>query len=84
LTLTVTQLIEKSPEASFPSGHTAVLFSVAAYIYPINSKIALLTGIFGLLVGLSRVISGVHYVSDVLAGVVVGILAGSVIRKFIN
>lgn len=84
LAMTVTQLIEKSPEASFPSGHTAVLFSVAAYIYPVNGKIALLTGIFGLLVGLSRVISGVHYVSDVLAGAVVGILAGSVIRRLIN
>ncbi len=84
LAMTVTQLIEKSPEASFPSGHTAVLFSVAAYIYPINGKLAVLTGIIGLMVGISRVISGVHYVSDVLAGAVVGVLAGTIIRKFIS
>jgi undecaprenyl-diphosphatase len=76
--------LKKARKLLFPQGITLFFFSVAAYIYPINSKIALLTGIFGLLVGLSRVISGVHYVSDVLAGVVVGILAGSVIRKFIN
>jgi undecaprenyl-diphosphatase len=57
---------------SFPSGHTlhAVAFSgVALAYYPI------LTGLlipFTLMVGMSRVILGLHYPSDVIAGALIG------------
>ena len=64
---------------SFPSGHTlhAVSFStVAAIHFP---ELAWLTVPFAILVGLSRVVLGLHYPSDVLAGAFSGfILAQSV------
>jgi undecaprenyl-diphosphatase len=59
-------------EYSFPSGHTlhAVAFTlIAIYYYPALSAVLLP---FTVLVAVSRIVLGVHYPSDVLAGVVIG------------
>lgn len=57
---------------SFPSGHTlhAVAFSlVAAGYYPgLSAPLA----VFSLLIAMSRVVLGLHYPSDVLAGAAIG------------
>jgi undecaprenyl-diphosphatase len=57
---------------SFPSGHTlhAVAFTlVACYYYP---DLATILVPFTLLTAASRVVLGLHYPSDVLAGAVIG------------
>lgn len=62
---------------SFPSGHTlhAVVFcSVALAYYP---SLAWLLMPFTILVGISRVILGLHYPSDVVAGAMLGALIAS-------
>lgn len=62
---------------SFPSGHTlhAVAFTVIAVShYPV---LGVLLIPFTVLVGLSRLVLGLHYPSDVIAGAVIGaMLAG--------
>ncbi len=57
---------------SFPSGHTlhAVAFSVVAMQYYPELSIVLVP--FTIMVAMSRVILGLHYPSDVLAGATIG------------
>lgn len=59
---------------SFPSGHTlhAVAFTLVALSY--YPQLAWLLIPFALLVAMSRVILGLHYPSDVLAGAAIGAL----------
>jgi undecaprenyl-diphosphatase len=58
---------------SFPSGHTlhAVIFSVVAIGY--YPPLAWFVLPFTVLVALSRLILGLHYISDVLVGVALGL-----------
>lgn len=60
---------------SFPSGHTAAAFCFALLIASLYPHIAPLLYIFASLVAISRVANGVHYPSDVVAGVVLGLLS---------
>jgi len=62
---------------SFPSGHTlhAVAFSVIAIAY--YPMLAWLLVPFSVLVAISRVVLGLHYPSDVLAGAALGALIAS-------
>ena len=63
---------------SFPSGHTlhAVCFTLLALAHV--PELAPLLVPFTLLVGASRIVLGLHYPSDVLAGAVIGaIVAGA-------
>jgi membrane-associated phospholipid phosphatase len=62
---------------SFPSGHAtrAVLLAVIAWGLGLD-WLALLLMIWAPLVSLARVSTGVHYLSDVLAGWVIGLMMG--------
>lgn len=70
--------------ASFPSGHTATAFALAAILWPVfRSPIArALLLIAASLVGLSRVMTGAHWVSDALAGGALGWLLGQLSLEF--
>lgn len=59
---------------SFPSGHTlhAVIFSLVALSY--YPQLAMIVLPFTVMIGLSRVVLGLHYPSDVLAGAGIGAL----------
>lgn len=75
--LAIRHAVSPLDEYSFPSGHTlhAVAFTlIAVYYYP---ALAALLLPFTLLVAASRVVLGLHYPSDVLAGVVIGSVIAS-------
>lgn len=68
---------------SFPSGHTlhAVAFSIV--VVAAHAELALLLVPFTLLVAASRVVLGLHYPTDVVAGAAVGAtLAGTLLALF--
>lgn len=63
---------------SFPSGHTITIFMAAALGTRLTGRFAVRTALLlaAALVGVSRVVVGAHWPSDVLAGAGIGWLAG--------
>ena len=60
---------------SFPSGHTTAAFSIGVSVALSFTGLAIVSLAIASLVGFSRVYLGVHYPTDVGAGVVVGSLS---------
>ena len=71
-------LINEHDPNSFPSGHTtcAFAFAGAALCTAPRRWMKWVALVLAILMGFSRLYVGVHYPSDVLAGVAVGMLAG--------
>ena len=68
---------------SFPSGHaarTAMLAVIAVALGP--AWFAIVMALWAPVVSLARVWMGVHYLSDVIAGILLGCLAGIVLLQF--
>ncbi|MGN0156613.1 MAG: phosphatase PAP2 family protein [Lachnospiraceae bacterium] len=66
-------LIEKQKDFSFPSGHSASSFASAVVLYktlPKRYGVIILGMAF--IISLSRLYVGVHYPSDVIAGIMIG------------
>ena len=70
-------LVAKLRDYSFPSGHTAASFASAAALYFAGEKKLLKPAlVLACLIAVSRLYLYVHYPTDVLGGVVIGIIAG--------
>jgi undecaprenyl-diphosphatase len=74
-------LIARSADFSFPSDHATAVFAIAA-TFILHGMRHLRLGYLAaaVLIGFSRVYIGTHYVSDVLGGVVTGVVAATVVR----
>lgn len=68
-------IIQNETDPSFPSGHASASFGSAA----LSGKT--LFYMWAVLISLSRLILGVHYLSDVVAGAIVGYLIGIFAKK---
>ena len=78
---TVQRLVSVHSEASFPSNHAAGSMSIAASLWCGLARSGRLFLVLAVLMAVSRVYAGVHYPSDVLAGMAVGFLSSFLIHK---
>ncbi len=75
-----------NPTQSFPSGHTAIVFSPLTFLL-FEMPLFILYLLYASLIGLTRIYLGLHYPHDVLAGALIGIVIGFVClknRKFLS
>ena len=68
-------------DQSFPSSHAAVAWALAVSIWFYNKKNALVAFAAAALISIGRVLAGVHYLSDVLAGGFIGLIAAWLVLK---
>ncbi len=65
---------KKTKGQSFPSRHVFSVFVIAMTLYYISAPIGIFLIFIGVIVGLVRVLGGVHFPRDVIAGAIIGIL----------
>ena len=71
----------KPVDFSFPSGHSAFFMGLAVAIFLCHKKAGYLFAVFALLIGISRIIIGVHYPFDILGGYLFGGLISYLLIK---
>lgn len=86
VTFTDLQILIPTPsEFSFPSGHTSSSFAAAGVFYHnLSKRYGIPAIILAGLIGVSRMYVGVHYPTDVIAGIVMGILLSYGAEVFVN
>jgi len=59
---------------SFPSGHATLFMALAVSIFITHKKAGYVFMLFALIIGIARVVGGVHFPIDILGGFVLGAL----------
>jgi undecaprenyl-diphosphatase len=73
--------LSNSHDPSFPSDHASAAFGIAFGIYFIDRRVGRLFLIVAALIAAGRVVVGAHYLTDVLASVVVGAVAAAIVVR---
>lgn len=68
------ELVSRPKSFSFPSGHTSSAFAAAIALLWYDKKFGIPLTLFAAVMGFSRIYVEVHYCTDVLFGVLVGVI----------
>ncbi|MBI2064401.1 MAG: phosphatase PAP2 family protein [Candidatus Yanofskybacteria bacterium] len=71
-----TPLIPHEPDNGFPSDHTLLGAAMAAVTYPFSRKVSLISWGVTVLIGISRVLAGIHHPIDIAGSMAVAIFVG--------
>lgn len=66
--------VKKDKGKSFPSRHTASAFVIAMSLFYINMYVGIIGFITAVLIGISRILIGVHYPKDVIVAFFVSVI----------
>lgn len=77
-------IIKKPSSYSFPSGHTAQAFTTAFAFLFAKSKLTKLMFVFACIMAFTRLYLYVHYPTDILGGLLCGLISGYIGYKIVN
>ena len=77
-------LVERQHDFSFPSGHTIASFEACTALMLRNKRLGIPATILAILIAFSRLYLYVHYPSDVIASVILGICFGILATWIVN
>ncbi|MEK7611847.1 MAG: phosphatase PAP2 family protein [Patescibacteria group bacterium] len=83
IVLGIEPLIPLPQAPSFPSSHAVIMFGVAMAIFFVHKKWGAIFLGLAALVALARVMAGVHWPLDILAGAIIGMGAAYIMKKLI-
>jgi undecaprenyl-diphosphatase len=69
---------------AFPSGHATFFMALAFAIFLSHKKVGYVFILFALLIGVARIIAGVHSPTDILGGFILGALTAYLVRFLYN
>jgi len=67
-------LVPHSADGGMPSHHMVFMVALVTMIYSMNHRLAFVLGLLTLMSGIARIAAGIHYPSDVIAGLFLGSL----------
>ncbi len=79
--LGIIPLLPRSTDPSFPSDHASAAFGIAVGILLIHRRAGYVFLATAALIAISRVATGMHYPTDVLAGAAIGALSGFIAAR---
>ena len=79
---TIKLLIPPPSSYSFPSGPTATSFAAAGILVEVFRKYKSLIFTFAALIAFSRLYLYVHYPTDILGGIILGLICANMVYKF--
>lgn len=74
ITMQIEPLVGHKTEESFPSRHTVSAFSIAFALLLIDSTLGYLALSIAVIVALTRILCGVHHISDVLVAIMISLI----------
>lgn len=78
-----TPLVAHIADNGFPSEHTLLSAAIASIIYFFNKKLGTFLFLLAFLVGIARVLAGVHHVLDITGSIVIAATVSWMLHKWI-
>src|SRR3954454_2146913 len=74
--------LTQSHDPSFPSDHASAAFGIAFGIYFIDKRVGRVFLVVASLIAAGRIVVGAHYLTDVLASLVISAIVAAIVARF--